>query len=87
MAEEIPFVQGSPNQYLKEVSRNSMFLLPATPGEMRGIINNKKNSSPGWDGITPFILKQAFSNLLDPPCHIVNLSFDQGCVTDQLKIQ
>ena len=86
MAEEIPFVQGSPNQYLKGVYRNSMFLLPATPDEIRGIINNLKHSSPGWDGITPFILKQAFSNLLKPLSHIVNLSFDQGCVPDQLKI-
>ena len=86
MAEEIPFVQGSPNQYLKGVYRNSMFLLPATPDEIRGIINNLKYSSPGWDGITPFILKQAFCNLLDTLCHIVNLSFHQGCVPDQLKI-
>ncbi len=53
---------------------------------VKGIISNFKNYSPGWDGITPFILKQAFSNLLDPLCHIVNLSFDQGCVPDQLKI-
>ena len=86
MAEEIPFVQGSPNQYLKGVYRNSMFLLPATPDEIRGITNNLTTSSPGWDGIIPFILKQAFSNLLDPLCHIVNLSFDQECVPDQLKI-
>ena len=40
LAEEIPFVQGSPNQYLKVVYRNSMFLLPATSDEIRGIINN-----------------------------------------------
>ena len=40
LAEEIPFVQGSPNQYLKGVYINSMFLLPATPDEIRGIINN-----------------------------------------------
>ena len=40
LAEKIPFVQGSPNQYLKGVYRNSMFLLPATSDEIRGIINN-----------------------------------------------
>ena len=40
LAEEIPFVQGSPNKYLKGVYRNAMFLLPATPDEIRGIINN-----------------------------------------------
>ena len=61
-------MQGSPNQYLKGVYRKSMFLLPATPDEIRGIINNLKHSSLGWDGITPFILKQAFSNVLMSHC-------------------
>ena len=28
----------------------------------------------------------ALSNLLGPICYIVNLLFDQGCVSDQLKI-
>ena len=55
---DAPFVQGSPNQYLKGMYRNSMFLLPATPDEIRGIINNLKHSSPGWDGITPKLLKE-----------------------------
>ena len=40
LAEEIPFVQGSTNQYLKGVYKNSMFTLPATPDEIRGMINN-----------------------------------------------
>ena len=40
LAEEIPFVQGSLNQYLKVVYRNVMFLLPPTPDEIRLIIHN-----------------------------------------------
>ena len=40
LTEEIPFVQGSHNQYFKGVYTNSMFLLPATPDEIIGIINN-----------------------------------------------
>ena len=63
-----------------------MFLLPATPDEIRGTIHNLKHSSSGWDGIKPFVLMHSFSNLLDPLCYIVNLSFDQGCVPDQLKL-
>ncbi len=35
LAEEIPFLQGSPNQYLKGVYINSMFLQPATPDESK----------------------------------------------------
>ena len=45
LAEDIPFVQWSPNQYLKGMYRNAMFLLPATPDEIRRIINNLKHSS------------------------------------------
>ena len=64
-----------------------MFLSPATPDEIKRIIQNFENSSPGWDGIKPIIIKLAFSsNILEPLCYIVNLSFDQGCVPDQLKI-
>ena len=63
-----------------------MFLSPATPDEIKRIIQNFKNSSPGWDGIKPIIIKQAFSNILEPLCYIINLSFDQGYVPDQLKI-
>ena len=86
MDEEIPFVQGSPNQYVKGVYRNSMFLLPATPDEIRGNIHNLNNSSSRWDGITLFVLKQAFSNLPEPLCYTVNLSFEQGYIPEQLKI-
>ena len=61
LAENIPLVQGSPHRYIKGVYRNSMFLLPATPDEIRGIIRNEMIS--GWDVIThSYVLKQAFSN-------------------------
>ena len=63
-----------------------MFLSPATPDEIKRIIWNFKSSSPGWDGIKPIIIKLAFSNVLEPLCYIVNLSFDQGYVPYQLKI-
>ena len=86
LADKIPVMSERPDDYLQGVYKNSMYLSPTTPDEIKGIIKNFKNSSPGWDGIKPIIVKQAFSNLLDPLSYIVNLSFDQGYVPDQLKI-
>ena len=63
-----------------------MFLSPATPDERKRIIQNFKNPSPGCDGIKPVIIKQAISNILEPSCYIVNLSFNQEYVPNQLKI-
>ena len=34
----------------------------------------------------PTIIKQTHPNMLEPLCHIINLSFDKGCVQDQLKL-
>ena len=65
-----------------------MFLAPVTTDEIKGIIENYKSStsSSGWDGIKPNIIKQTYSNMLEPLCHIIYLSFHNGYVPDQLKI-
>ena len=63
-----------------------MFLAPVTTDEITGIIEKFKSNSSGWDGIKPNIIKQIYPNMLEPLCHIINLSFDKGCVPDQLQI-
>ena len=66
--------------------KNSIILAPVTTDEIKGIIEKFQSSSSGWDGIKPNIIKQTYSNMLEPLCHIINLSFDKGCVPDQLKL-
>ena len=51
LADKIPLVSANPDDYLQGAYRYSMFLSPATPDEIKRIIQNLKNSSPGWDGI------------------------------------
>ena len=63
-----------------------MFLTPTTTDEIRIIIDKLKNCSPGWDGIKPDIIKQTYSSMIEPLCHIINLSFDKGYVPYELKI-
>ena len=49
-----------------------MFLTPAATDEIQKIIEHVKNSSQGWDGIKPNIIKQVYSSLLDPPyCYFI----------------
>ena len=86
LANEIPFVTEKPNDYLDGIYKNSMFLAPATTDEIRIIIEKLKNCSSGWDGIKPNIIKQNYSGMIGPLCHIINLSFDKGYVPDELKI-
>ena len=64
----------------------TMFLAPVTTDEIKEIIKKLKSNSSGWDGIISNIIKQTYPNMLEPLCHIINLSFDKGCVPDQLKL-
>ena len=45
-----------------------------------------KNGSAGHDNITPEILKHVCQYLLDPLCHVINLSFQQGLVPNKLMV-
>ena len=63
-----------------------MFLAPVTTDEIKEITEKFKSNSSGWDGIKPKIIKQTYPNMLEPLCHIINLSFDKKCLPDQLKL-
>ena len=45
-----------------------------------------KHCSSGWNGIKPNIIKQTYSGMIGPLCYIINVSFDNGHVPDELKI-
>ena len=86
LTKDIPTVTDKPEDYLNGIYKNSMFLTPTTTDEIRIIIEKLKNCSPGWDGIKPDIIKQTYSSMIEPLCHIINLSFDKGYVPYELKI-
>ena len=55
-----------------------MFVFSTYPSEIKAIITNLKDSSPGYDGISAKILKSSINYLLNPLVHVINLSLTQG---------
>ena len=45
-----------------------------------------KNSSPGYDEISPVVIKHVANYVSKSLCHIFNLSLNQGIVPSRLKI-
>ena len=69
--------------YLNE----TLFLNPASTYEVAKIVSGLQNkSSTDIFGLSNFIVKQIFPNIVDVFTHIPNLSFSTGTVPDKLKI-
>ena len=85
LAEKIPLQSVQPREYLKGDYLSSMFLEPTSEDEVRIIILNLKNSSPGWDDLKPNIIKHVCQYITLPVTHIVNLSVEKGIVPWELK--
>ena len=54
--------------------------------EVEGMVNNFKNSAPGYDEITASILKFSLPVIRSPLTHILNLSLLEGVFPNELKI-
>ena len=50
------------------------------------MINNLKESSPGWDAISPKLLKHILPSILKPMVRILNISLEEGVFPDEMKI-
>ena len=88
LAEKIPLQSVQSREYLKGDYISSMFLEPTLEDEVRIIILNLKNSSPGWDDLKPDIIKhvcQYIWYITLPVTHIVNLLVENGIVPWELK--
>ena len=51
------------------------------------ILEYLKNSSPGWDEISPYVVKMTFNLFLKPLHHICNLSILHGIFPMNLNSQ
>ncbi|XP_026728807.1 uncharacterized protein LOC113494593 [Trichoplusia ni] len=66
---------------------NSIFLEPTSATEIYWVIHSLKNTkSAGYDGITTDLIKYIARYIAPPLEHIINLSFEQGCFPDRLKL-
>jgi len=64
----------------------SLFLTPVSYEELKDIIKTMKNKkSSGYDDIPMEIIKKALDAIINPLCHIINLSLEYGIFPEQLK--
>ena len=81
----IPAVDGSYRDYMT-ASDASMFVLPTTGLDIIDIPRNLKPSkSPGYDEISPKVIKSIINNIAQPLSDIFTLSLKTGIFLDKLK--
>jgi hypothetical protein len=85
LAKSAPQTNKDPLSYIKHTSKNTLFLSPVNDDEIKTIIRNLKNSSPGYDGIKGNILKLSSEYIIPVMTHMVNLSLSQGIFPNELK--
>lgn len=75
------------NKTTTTAQKNSVFLLEVDFNDVERIIRGlRDNCAPGWDGITPHILKASKIALIPPVAHICNLSIRTGVFPNAMKI-
>ena len=52
--------------------------------EVVNIIRSLKNSSPGWDDIPSFFTKRVLYSFIKPLTFLINRSFHEGIVPDEI---
>lgn len=70
-------------EYLNSPQNFSMYLNPAKITEVETILKNLKTNAPGYDEISPKILKYSSSVISTPLIHIINLSLKTGIFPNQ----
>ena len=87
LAKKIPHTDVDPIQYLtnNNIDR-SIYLHPTSDKEVENVINDLRNSSPGYDEINTKLLKCTFQIYLPVLVHLLNLSLSQGIFPNEMKI-
>ena len=75
----------NPLSYIINVN-NSIVVPFVVQNEIRCIISDMKNSSPGWDEIPPQYAKLFVNFYIEPLTYIINLSLMEGVFPSELKV-
>ena len=86
LASNIPNVNCSPSDLLKDRVINNLVLKEVCLDELEKCIASLKDSSAGWDLFTANVLKKSVSNIKFPLLHIIRLSFSTGVFPMELKV-
>ena len=53
--------------------------------QVRNVIKSLTDSSPGWDHLSPFVMKQCVDTYVEPITILINNSFYHGIFPDEFK--
>ena len=53
---------------------------------VRNVITSRKDSGPGWDHFSPFVIKQCVDTYVEPITVLINNSFYHGIFPEELKL-
>ena len=71
---------------MKKRINESMYVNEVTHDELKSVIKNLKESSPGWDEISARVIKSTFDSFKEPLMHVINLSLLTGVFPSELKV-
>ena len=84
--ENIPRTRKSPSDYLSFENESSFFISPASPEEIKVIINSLKRGKAVGPHSIPIYLLKILNVYAVPLCDIVNESFSSGIFPDMMKL-
>lgn len=77
---------GSHRMYLTNSPSSSMYLPPLKPTEIESYLQASKTSTPGYEEVSPILLKHTSTSLANQLTYIINMSLKTGIFPDKLKI-
>ena len=86
LAKQQPPCSESPVKYIKERNNSPIYLNPVEQYEVKNIIMALKISSPGWNEISPKIIKDSYEARITPLTYVLNLSITKGIFPKELKL-
>lgn len=72
-------------KYLNPTPQFCMYMYPTNITEVTSYLHALNTNTPGYDEISPIILKSASASLAFPLTHVINLSLKTGIFPDHLK--
>ena len=75
----------NPLIYVNRVN-DSIVAQHASVAQVRNVITSPKDTSPGWDHLSPFVMKHCIGTYVEPITVLINNSFYRGIFPGELKL-
>ena len=75
----------NPLFYVNSVN-DSVVVQHVSVAQVRNVITSLKDSNPGWDHLSPFVMKQCVDTYVEPITVLINNSFYHGIFPGELKL-